>query len=346
MTKPLSGELTFLSDTGRSQLVGVVRDAAVIGTGKASIGQPLINRLAPPATDARRLNRTTNSVNRLPKSAHGFSKNQQSVEFITQLKVESMRPDNQRMVDSDEIRKEFSRRLNEALDDRGMPMRGRATAIHGVLVSAGVGASTTAIGKWLSGQGLPERSRIIALAAWLGVREEWLEYGVGPKRQSDLPDGTYPGKTGTSSPTRQPHSLYIPQYETGGMGGNGGLVLKDQPGIIQNWSVTHEWVRANIPYCTSPANLCLVTGFGDSMPDMYSPGDPLVVDQGIKICDHDGVYFFRVDNEGYIKHLQRIPGEGILVVSQNPIYRDWSIKPGMDFEVFGKVLKAWKGKNY
>ena len=139
--------------------------------------------------------------------------------------------------------------------------------------------------------------------------------------------------------------LIIPQYNTGGMGGNG-LILRDQPGIIQNWSVSREWLSANVPYCSNPSNLCIVTGFGDSMPDMYSPGDPVLVDLGVKLCDHDGVFFFRVGDEGFIKRLQRIPGEGIRVISQNKEYETWTIKPSMDFEVFGKVLKAWKGRTY
>lgn len=139
--------------------------------------------------------------------------------------------------------------------------------------------------------------------------------------------------------------INIPQYNTGGMGGNG-LVLRDQPGIIQKWSVSHEWLRANVPHHTSVKNLCIVTGFGDSMPETYSPGDPLIVDLGVTVCDHDGIYFFRVGDEGFIKRLQRIPGQGILVLSQNKEYRDWTITPDMDFEVFGKVLRAWKGRNY
>lgn len=139
--------------------------------------------------------------------------------------------------------------------------------------------------------------------------------------------------------------VFIAQFDTGGMGGNG-LILHDQPGIIENWTVSREWLRSNVPYCTSPANLCIVTGFGDSMPGVFNPGDPVLVDRGIRSCDHDGIYFFRVGNEGFIKILQRVPGTGILVISQNSNYRDWVLREDMEFEVFGKVLKAWKGDSY
>ncbi len=135
----------------------------------------------------------------------------------------------------------------------------------------------------------------------------------------EVPRGTLDGYANPASeglsllkgrPTAIPSSsddIAIPQYETGGLGGNGGLVLRDQPGIIQNWSVNREWLQANVPHCTSPRNLCIVTGFGDSMPDTFNPGDPVLVDGGIKVCDHDGVYFFRIGHEGFIKRLGNPP---------------------------------------
>jgi hypothetical protein len=172
-----------------------------------------------------------------------------------------------------------------------------------------------------------------------------------------IPRGTLDGiASGSSQPPVDPQGrgirpivvpddVTIPQFDTGGMGGHG-LVLQDQPGIIENWQVSREWANSNIPSCTSFHNLCIVTGFGDSMPDAFNPGDPVIVDMGIRTCTHDGIYFFRVGNEGFIKILQRIPGVGIMAISQNKNYRDWAIRDDMDFQVFGKVLKAWKGKNY
>ena len=135
------------------------------------------------------------------------------------------------------------------------------------------------------------------------------------------------------------------QYNTGGSMGQG-LRLVDQPGNIKSWQVDKEWIRMNVKHHTSDANLCIVTGFGDSMLGMFCPGDPLLVDRGVTTCDFDGVYFFRVGDEGFIKRLQRIPGEGVLVISENPRYRDWTIKPDMDFQILAKVLKVWESKQF
>lgn len=137
----------------------------------------------------------------------------------------------------------------------------------------------------------------------------------------------------------------IPQFDTGGAMGDG-LLLRDQPGVIRGWAVNHEWVNKNLKNHTGAKNLCIVTGFGDSMKGMYNSGDPLVVDRGVKKVEYDAVYFFRVGDEGFIKRLQRIPGEGLVAISENKAYRDWTIRPDMDFEVFGRVLKAWKGEDF
>ena len=155
-----------------------------------------------------------------------------------------------------------------------------------------------------------------------------------PEGYFDMPNNFEP---------KNSQDVSIKQFDTGGSMGRG-LRLVDQPGNIKSWQVDKEWIRMNVKHHSSDANLCIVTGFGDSMLGMFNPGDPLLVDRGVTTCDFDGVYFFRVGDEGFIKRLQRIPGEGVLVISENPRYRDWTIKPDMDFEVLAKVLKVWESK--
>lgn len=145
--------------------------------------------------------------------------------------------------------------------------------------------------------------------------------------------------------TKRAPDTIIQQYRTGGAMGNG-LVLRDQPGLITSWRVTPEWIQKNVHNITSPRNLAIVTGFGDSMKPIFNPGDPLLVDTGVRTVEFDGVYFFRIENEGFIKRLQRVPGEGLIAISENKAYRDWTIKEGMDFEVFARVVKVWRGDDY
>ncbi|CAB4133061.1 COG2932 Predicted transcriptional regulator [uncultured Caudovirales phage] len=142
-----------------------------------------------------------------------------------------------------------------------------------------------------------------------------------------------------------PNVITLPMYDTGGAMGHG-IDLKDQPGIIAQITVSPDWLQKNVKGFSAVGNLCVVTGFGDSMKGMYNPGDPLIVDIGVKTVDYDAVYFFRIGNEGFIKRLQRIPGRGLVAMSENKAYQDWTIEPSMDFEVFGRVVKAWESKDY
>ncbi|MGW8306988.1 MAG: S24 family peptidase [Achromobacter pulmonis] len=143
-------------------------------------------------------------------------------------------------------------------------------------------------------------------------------------------------------------NVRIAQFDTGGAMGNG-LELRDQPGVIQSWSVSPEWLQKNVRGFSSSKNLCIVTGFGDSMRPMFNPGDPLIVDRGVQAVEYDAIYFFRVGSEGFIKRLQRIPTASGLVVrakSENTKYDAWDITEGMDFEVFGRVLKVWRSEDF
>jgi len=153
-------------------------------------------------------------------------------------------------------------------------------------------------------------------------------------------DETMPGEQLSLS-----EDLVIREYATGGSMGRGAL-LRDQPGMIHSWHVTPEWIQKNIPNCTNIHNLAIVTGFGDSMRGLYNPGDPLIVDTGVNAVEFDAIYFFRVGEEGFIKRLQRVPGEGLIAISENKAYRDWVIKDGMDFEVFARVIKVWRSESF
>lgn len=147
----------------------------------------------------------------------------------------------------------------------------------------------------------------------------------------------------------EPDDVEIPQFRAGGSMGPGRLLLDGQPGVIKNWHVDQEWIRRNVPNHTGIHNLCIVTGFGNSMLPMFNPGDPLLVDRGVTMADHDAVFFFRVNNHGYIKMLQRIPKGDATILrakSKNPDYDSFDIDASMDFQVLGKVLTIWRSEHF
>lgn len=166
----------------------------------------------------------------------------------------------------------------------------------------------------------------------------WLDVSSDESRSNIIPITINKNKDSAEYIINQYHDV------RGGMGG--GLILPDQPGQITGWKVTPEWIAKNVPSHTGRNNLSIVTGFGDSMKGMYNSGDPIIIDIGITSCDYDGVYFFRIGDEGFIKTLQRIPNDGIRVISENKKYETWTITSDMDFEVFGRVLKVWKSEDF
>jgi hypothetical protein len=184
--------------------------------------------------------------------------------------------------------------------------------------------------------------------------------GVGPSLQEKL-DLRYPGwahLAAAPSPAAAPHAgdneVLIVQYDiSGGMDTRGKLLLEaEPPGIIKSWKVDREWLQLNVRSYTSLQNLCIVTGFGPSMRGMFNPGDPLLMDRGVTRVDHEGVYFFRVGDEGYIKILQRVPefnGPGFIlrVISKNEDFPPYDISPkNPHFHVIGKILTVWRSEQY
>lgn len=202
------------------------------------------------------------------------------------------------------------------------------------------GVSESLVAQWFSGRtGLGQKPLKALSRTHFSL--DWIVEGKLPKYRKNEPINA--SESVDVSVHDKPDIIEIPQYRDIGGAMGGGVTLRDQPGAIQGWRVTPEWISKNIKSHTGAPNLCIVTGFGNSMQPLYNPGDPVIVDRGVKTVDADATYFFRVGNEGFIKILQRIPGEGIRVISKNKDYETWTIKPDMDFEVFGQVLKAWCG---
>jgi phage repressor protein C with HTH and peptisase S24 domain len=202
------------------------------------------------------------------------------------------------------------------------------------------GHSKANISHWETGKHKPSLAQLLAISKITGKQLPKNVFGLFPEIS------TYQAGKSSNQSKDVDSDIEIPQYHDHGGSMGGGILLRDQPGEIHGWRVTPEWIAKNLKNHTGAANLCIVTGFGDSMQPMFNPGDPLLVDTGIKSVEFDSVYFFRVGNEGFVKRLQRIPGEGLRVLSKNKDYDSWTIKPDMDFEVFGRVIKVWCGSDY
>jgi phage repressor protein C with HTH and peptisase S24 domain len=241
-----------------------------------------------------------------------------------------------------EHRKDSLARLLEAAAEMGC---------HGpAAVARALVASDQSVNNWKS-RGVPHSMAIKAQELW-GVSAHWIETNDGPKWIKVQPSSAASAPYEAPSASGDAPDLVITQYDTGGAMGHGFNLADNAPGQIKSWRVDHDWLRLNVPVHTGVKNLAIVTGFGPSMRPMFNPGDPLLVDTGVNVVDHEGVYFFRVGDEGFIKMIQRIPdpeGAGVMlqIISKNPDYPPYPMSPkNPHFQVLGKVLTVWRSEQY
>lgn len=227
------------------------------------------------------------------------------------------------------------------------------------------GAKPPSVNAWFSGETKTMKATTAAKAAELyGCNTLWLSDGQGPmwpiSRIGPHDAASHEGDTpmappmNAAAPSTNGNEVVIVQYDvSGGMDTRGKLMLEaEPPGIIKSWKVDREWLQLNVRSYTSLQNLCIVTGFGPSMKGMFNPGDPLLMDIGVNRVDHEGVYFFRVGDEGYIKILQRVPefdGPGFLlrVISKNEDFPPYDLSPkNPHLRIIGKILTVWKSEQY
>lgn len=137
-------------------------------------------------------------------------------------------------------------------------------------------------------------------------------------------------------------ALEVDQLDVRGSMGTG-IPLPEREPVIDSIRVPVGYVRDNFPHITSPANLKIITGFGDSMLPTFKHGDPLIVDTGVITMDIDTVYVFAYQNELYIKGIQRLPDRSIKVISHNRAVFDPFVldaKQREEVHVIGRVVCA------
>ena len=99
---------------------------------------------------------------------------------------------------------EFSRRLNEILDDANFTPKhqGRQEELRKIFDVSQKGAR-----KWLEGESIPRHPRILRMVEIWPVRAEWLEYGTLPK---------YPPITLQVQNSKHGHTASEPSLDVGG----------------------------------------------------------------------------------------------------------------------------------
>lgn len=151
-----------------------------------------------------------------------------------------------------------------------------------------------------------------------------------------------PGKSAKIIPFDRSKFVEIPRFEVQGSMGPG-IPLPDMETIVSGIRVSAAWVRTELHNVSSPSNLAIITGYGDSMEGTFRDGAQLIVDRGVKDVKVDAIYVLSLNDELYIKRLQRRPDGSILMISDNTKYPPYVIENGerSKFAVLGRVVGAW-----
>lgn len=134
----------------------------------------------------------------------------------------------------------------------------------------------------------------------------------------------------------------IPQYDVRAAMGHGQVLPSDYIETIRHVTVGLDFLQQQGCVVSSSKNLCIITGFGESMHKTFSSGDPLIIDRGVTSVEIDGVYLISLDNHLMVKRIQII-SDGVKIISDHESYIPHDVT-GKDLErliVHARVLLAW-----
>ncbi|MEN4584655.1 XRE family transcriptional regulator [Pantoea agglomerans] len=117
-----------------------------------------------------------------------------------------------------------------------------------------------------------------------------------------------------------------------------GSPSKDVVEVIR--SIEYVPDQARVIFGNRPeSSVKLINVRGDSMEGTIEPGDLIFVDVAVSSFDGDGIYVFDYNGDMFVKRLQKVKSE-LIVISDNPRYREWTIsEEEMDMlHVAGRVM--------
>ncbi len=168
---------------------------------------------------------------------------------------------------------------------------------------------------------------------------EQLHRIANPEEVAEIhPDQRFLGRSSTES-------VDVPIFDVDASMGRGAS-LPEHEAVVDHMRLTKSWIQRNIPSLSNPNNLAVLSAYGDSMTPTFSDGDILLVDRGISDIKIDAVYVLALQDELYVKRLQRRPGGAVLMISDNKAYEPYVIDNGerQHFRVLGRVVWAWNGR--
>lgn len=189
-----------------------------------------------------------------------------------------------------------------------------------------IGIKQPSVFKILSGE-TRNPKKILEIATALNVDPHWLKTGEGD------PEPSY--RIVEVSEPQNPNTVRIDILDVEASAGNGAYLSPTEQGLLsQEFDLTffrQQFGRADAKH------LKLITVKGDSMAPTLESGDLLYVDISENYFAADGLYVFTFDGQTFIKRLQKV-GKEMLVISDNPTYKEWTFTQDDDVFIHGRVI--------
>ena len=180
----------------------------------------------------------------------------------------------------------------------------------------------------------PALPYIQALIEYYDLNPEYILSGRGEMFYSENYKKSIPANVDISD------MVFIPLLDMTASAGYGSLINDDNIATKEFISFTRTWLSKLTS--TNEKYLIGFTVKGDSMQGDINDGDIIIVNTQYNDFSTDGTFAVNIDDQMYVKILQRIPGNKVQVISKNPKYAPFTVDLNTEyFKIIGKVI--WSG---
>lgn len=194
------------------------------------------------------------------------------------------------------------------------------------------------LARYERGASLPDAGFLARLCELYSINPTWMLMGSGPEKNP-----AHYSSDGRKTVINLDLYVYIPLYNVVASGGDGAFPGSEE--IVDALAFKREWIRTELR--ANPRDLALVMMTGESMQPTLGKDDVLLVNRRVGQARSDGIYLVRAGEALLVKRLQFLPDGAVRVISDNPSYAPFTVRPdneATDFRIIGQVV--WAGRKF
>lgn len=200
-----------------------------------------------------------------------------------------------------------------------------------------LGITPQAVQQWLRNENptTPSQARLRKISEISGYPVHWFSMSDEEVKKDEFLISNMSGKSDLI------HSYQIDLLDVNAKAGIGGCINNEYPDIIQSIYFSKDGLLEIVGRKTNNG-LYMITVPTDSMSPTIDKGDVVFIDTNVTSYSGEGIYIFAVDNEVYIKRLQRVPGGIYKALSDNKSYDPFEMRSDL-FEtvtIIGKFVRS------